>query len=86
MAFAAGSRSCMEAVKGDLRGIQAALKELLVRTEGTGIQQMPSWRFPDKTAAALPAEELARDLTSSGVEREADCESHVLLLELVMDR
>lgn len=78
----------MEALKSDLRGAQTAVKELLARAEGGGgaLKRVPSWRFPEKPAASLNAEELAREVTHSGADSEADCKSHVLLLELVVDR
>ena len=47
--------------------------------------QVPSWRFPEKLATSLDAEELVRRTSHCGSERE-DCSTHALLLELTVDR
>jgi len=47
--------------------------------------QVPSWRFPEKLASSLEAEELVKGASHCGSERE-DWSTHALLLELTVDR
>ena len=65
----------MEGLRSDLRGVQAALKDLLERMECR--LQVPSWRFPEKLSSSLNIDELLR-------KQGDDC--HVFLLELIIDR
>ncbi len=91
-----GSRQSIESLRNDVQGVHAGLKELLSRT---GDIQAPSWRFPERLATSLDTEGLLKDATSSasstvsgqvpkgaGTREAENCSTHVLLLELLVDR
>jgi len=86
MAFSVGSRSCIESLKSDLRSIQSGLKDVLLACTKRESLQVPSWRFPEKLAASLDTDEMLRDLAYSSSSEDMNCSTHVLLLELVVDR
>ena len=86
MAFSVGSRSCIESLKSDLRSIKSGLKEVLLACTKRESLQVPSWRFPEKLAASLDTDEMLRDLAYSSSSEDMNCSTHVLLLELVVDR
>lgn len=86
MAFSAGSRSCIDSLKSDLRGIQGGLKEVLLAFTNREGLQVPSWRFPERLAVSLDTEEVLRNVVSSTGSEERNYSAHVLLLELVVDR
>ena len=75
-----GSQSCIESLKNDLRSFQGGLRELLSKTEGL---QVPSWRFPERLAVSVDTEELLKDVSYCSKD---NCSTHVMLLELVVDR
>lgn len=83
MAFVAGSRSCIESLRNDLKAIQGGLKELVSRAEGL---QVPSWRFPEKLSTSLEVQELMKGASYSTGDEEKNCSTHVLLLEIAVDR
>ena len=86
MAFSVGSRSCIESLKSDLRSIKSGLKEVLLACTKRESLEVPSWRFPEKLAASLDTDEMLRDLAYSSSSEDMNCSTHVLLLELVVDR
>jgi len=86
MACSVGSRSCIESLKSDLRSSQSGLKEVLLACTKRESLQVPSWRFPERLAASLDTDEMLRDLAYSSGSEDMNCSTHVLLLELVVDR
>lgn len=76
---AAGCGRIMDAFRNDLKNIQGGLKELLSKV---GPIEVPSWRFPEKTATSVNLEEVLKGVGPTG----GDSSSKVLVLELLVDR
>ncbi|NWR91899.1 CC157 protein, partial [Furnarius figulus] len=83
MAHLLGHRGCMESLRADLLDLQAAIADVSSRA---GAVRFPSWKFPDKVSCDLDMSLLLQRYRHSDSEPEFSQHSHVVLLELVIDR
>ncbi|NWT02042.1 CC157 protein, partial [Mionectes macconnelli] len=83
MAHLLGHRGCMESLRADLQDLQAAIADV---TSRAGAVRFPSWKFPDKVSCDLDMSVLLQRYRHSESEPEFSQHSHVVLLELVIDR
>ncbi|XP_061865890.1 coiled-coil domain-containing protein 157 isoform X2 [Colius striatus] len=83
MAFLLGSRACMDSLRADLRDLQAAIAEVSSRA---GAVRFPSWKFPGQVSCELDLEALLQRYGYSEGDPEFTQHSHVVLLELLIDR
>ncbi|NXC34135.1 CC157 protein, partial [Campylorhamphus procurvoides] len=83
MAHLLGHRGCMESLRADLLDLQAAIADVSSRT---GAVRFPSWKFPDKVSCDLDMSLLLQRYRHSESEPEFSQHSHVVLLELLIDR
>ncbi|KAM9219610.1 coiled-coil domain-containing protein 157 [Leptosomus discolor] len=83
MAHLLGHRGCMESLRADLRDLQAAIADVSSRA---GTARFPSWKFPDKVSCDLDMAALLERYSYCESDPEFTQHSHVVLLELVIDR
>ncbi|XP_017941146.1 coiled-coil domain-containing protein 157 [Manacus vitellinus] len=83
MAHLLGHRGCMESLRADLQDLQAAIADV---TSRAGAVRFPSWKFPDKVSCDLDVSLLLQQYRHSESEPEFSQHSHVVLLELLIDR
>ncbi|KAM6051871.1 coiled-coil domain-containing protein 157 isoform 3-T5 [Theristicus caerulescens] len=83
MAHLLGHPGCMESLRADLRDLQAAIADVSSRT---GAVRFPSWKFPDKVSCDLDLAALLEQYGYAENDPEFTQHSHVVLLELVIDR
>ncbi|KAM9371555.1 coiled-coil domain-containing protein 157 [Phaethornis superciliosus] len=83
MAHLLGHPGCMESLRADLRDLQAALTDVSSRV---GAVRFPSWKFPDKVSCELDMAVLLERYSYSQTDPEFSQHSHVVLLELLIDR
>ncbi|XP_064530631.1 coiled-coil domain-containing protein 157 isoform X3 [Pseudopipra pipra] len=83
MAHLLGHRGCMESLRADLQDLQAAIADV---TSRAGAVRFPSWKFPDKVSCDLDMSLLLQQYRHSESEPEFSQHSHVVLLELLIDR
>ncbi|NWI90346.1 CC157 protein, partial [Pitta sordida] len=83
MAHLLGHPGCMESLRADLRDLQAAIADVASRA---GAVRFPSWKFPDKLSCDLDMSGLLQRYRHSESEPEFSQHSHVVLLELLIDR
>ncbi|NWR39246.1 CC157 protein, partial [Tachuris rubrigastra] len=83
MAQLLGHRGCMESLRADLQDLQAAIADV---TSRSGAVRFPSWKFPDKVSCDLDMSLLLQRYRHSESEPEFSQHSHVVLLELLIDR
>ncbi|NXM31248.1 CC157 protein, partial [Oxyruncus cristatus] len=83
MAHLLGHRGCMESLRADLQDLQAAIADV---TSRAGAVRFPSWKFPDKVSCDLDMSLLLQRYRHSESEPEFSQHSHVVLLELLIDR
>ncbi|NXP18957.1 CC157 protein, partial [Scytalopus superciliaris] len=83
MAHLLGHRGCMESLRADLQDLQAAIADVSSRA---GAVRFPSWKFPDKVSCELDMSLLLQRYRHSESEPEFSQHSHVVLLELLIDR
>ncbi|NXK99325.1 CC157 protein, partial [Mesembrinibis cayennensis] len=83
MAHLLGHPSCMESLRADLRDLQAAIADV---SSHTGAVRFPSWKFPDKVSCDLDLAALLEQYSYAENDPEFTQHSHVVLLELVIDR
>ncbi|XP_042661499.1 coiled-coil domain-containing protein 157 isoform X3 [Tyto alba] len=83
MAHLLGHPGCMESLRADLRDLQAAIAQVFSRA---GAARFPSWKFPDKVSCELDVAALLERYRYSEDDAEFTQHSHVVLLELVIDR
>ncbi|NXO51316.1 CC157 protein, partial [Aramus guarauna] len=83
MAHLLGHPGCMESLRADLRDLQAAIADVSSRA---GAVRFPSWKFPDKVSCDLDLAELLERYSYAESDPEFTQHSHVVLLELVIDR
>ncbi|NXM74949.1 CC157 protein, partial [Serilophus lunatus] len=83
MAHLLGHRGCMESLRADLRDLQAAIADVSSRA---GAVRFPSWKFPDRMSCDLNMSVLLQRYRHSESEPEFSQHSHVVLLELLVDR
>ncbi|NXR14248.1 CC157 protein, partial [Semnornis frantzii] len=78
-----GHRGCMESLRADLRDLQAAVGHVLARA---GAVRFRSWKFPNQVSCDLDVGELLERYGHTDNDPEFTQHSHVVLLELVIDR
>ncbi|XP_014793297.1 PREDICTED: coiled-coil domain-containing protein 157 isoform X2 [Calidris pugnax] len=83
MAHLLGHRGCMESLQADLKDLQAAITDVSSRV---GPVRFPSWKFPDKVSCELDLAALLERYSYTEDNPEFTQHSHVVLLELVIDR
>ncbi|XP_028942711.1 coiled-coil domain-containing protein 157 [Antrostomus carolinensis] len=83
MAQLLGHPACMESLRADLRDLQAAIADVSSRV---GAVRFPSWKFPDKVSCQLDLGELLEWFSYDESDPEFNQHSHVVLLELLVDR
>ncbi|NWI27410.1 CC157 protein, partial [Sula dactylatra] len=83
MAHLLGHPGCMESLRADLRDLQAAIADVSSRA---GAVRFPSWKFPDKVSCDLDLVALLERYDYAESDPEFSQHSHVVLLELVIDR
>ncbi|NXS70518.1 CC157 protein, partial [Pandion haliaetus] len=83
MAHLLGHPGCMESLRADLRDLQAAIGDISSRA---GAVRFPSWKFPDKVSCDLDLTALLERYSYTENDPEFTQHSHVVLLELVIDR
>ncbi|NWS57946.1 CC157 protein, partial [Chunga burmeisteri] len=83
MAHLLGHRGCIEGLQADLRDLEAAIADVSSRA---GAVRFPSWKFPDKVSCDLDLPALLERYSYTESSPEFSQHSHVVLLELVIDR
>ncbi|XP_054248830.1 coiled-coil domain-containing protein 157 [Indicator indicator] len=83
MAHLLGHRGCMESLRADLRDLQAAISDIFSRA---GAVRFRSWKFPNQVSCDLDMRELLERYDYTESDPEFNQHSHVVLLELVIDR
>lgn len=78
-----GSQSCIESLRKDLIDLQGAAVDVFSRT---GPLCFSSWKFPDRLSWSLDMVALLEQYDFVDGEDEFNKHSHVVLLELVIDR
>ncbi|KAM4808051.1 coiled-coil domain-containing protein 157 [Rhinophrynus dorsalis] len=83
MTFLLGDRSCMESLRKDITDLQGTVIDVFSRV---GTVRYPSWKFPDKVSCDLDLVQLLERYDHIDGDPEFTQLSHVVLLELVIDR
>ncbi|XP_062446088.1 coiled-coil domain-containing protein 157 isoform X2 [Rhea pennata] len=83
MAHLLGSPTCMDSLRADITDLQGAITDVFSRA---GAVRYPSWKFPDKVSCELDLAELLEHYDYVENDLEFTQHSHVVLLELVIDR
>uniref|UniRef100_A0A8B9Q568 Coiled-coil domain containing 157 n=1 Tax=Apteryx owenii TaxID=8824 RepID=A0A8B9Q568_APTOW len=83
MAHLLGSPTCMDSLRADITDLQGAIADVFSRA---GAVRYPSWKFPDKVSCELDLAELLEHYDYVENDLEFTQHSHVVLLELVIDR
>ncbi|XP_017800724.2 coiled-coil domain-containing protein 157 isoform X2 [Papio anubis] len=83
MAHLLGSQACMDSLRTDLTDLQGAIVDVFSRA---GPVRFPSWKFPDRMACDLDMVALLEHYDHVPGDPEFTQLSHVVLLELVIDR
>nr|XP_015005625.2 coiled-coil domain-containing protein 157 isoform X1 [Macaca mulatta]XP_028683681.1 coiled-coil domain-containing protein 157 isoform X1 [Macaca mulatta] len=83
MAHLLGSQACMDSLRTDLTDLQGAIVDVFSRA---GPVHFPSWKFPDCMACDLDMVALLEHYDHVPGDPEFTQLSHVVLLELVIDR
>ncbi|PAA90664.1 hypothetical protein BOX15_Mlig010910g1, partial [Macrostomum lignano] len=83
MAHLLGSEYCLKSLSSDARDLHNVLQELIAKA---GPVPVMSWKFPDKKACDLDIPYLLQQYAFCMDEPEANQVSHIVLLELVIDR
>ncbi|CAL8247488.1 unnamed protein product [Merluccius merluccius] len=78
-----GRRDCVESLRKDLIDLQGAILEVFSRT---GPVRCPSWKFPDRLSCNLDLGSLLEQYDHVEGDHEFNQHSHIVLLELVIDR
>ncbi|XP_036381854.1 coiled-coil domain-containing protein 157-like [Megalops cyprinoides] len=78
-----GRQDCVESLRRDLTDLQGAVLDVFSRT---GPVRFPSWKFPDKLSCNLDLVALLEQYDFVDGEEEFNQHSHIVLLELVIDR
>ncbi|XP_029573157.1 coiled-coil domain-containing protein 157 isoform X1 [Salmo trutta] len=78
-----GRQDCVESLRRDLIDLQGAVLDVFSRT---GPVRFPSWKFPDKLSCNLDLVSLLEQYDFVDGEEEFNQHSHIVLLELVIDR
>ncbi|XP_075773119.1 coiled-coil domain-containing protein 157 isoform X2 [Pelodiscus sinensis] len=83
MAHLLGDPNCMESLRKDLTDLQGAIVDVFSRA---GAARYPSWKFPNKVSCELDLVALLEQYDYVENDPEFTQHSHVVLLELVIDR
>ncbi|XP_054852600.1 coiled-coil domain-containing protein 157-like [Eublepharis macularius] len=83
MATLLGDRNCMESLRKDITDLQGTVINVFSRS---GAVRYPSWKFPDKVSCDLDLVALLDHYDYAENDSEFTQHSHVVLLELVIDR
>ncbi|KAG9270542.1 coiled-coil domain-containing protein 157 [Astyanax mexicanus] len=78
-----GRQDCVESLRRDVIDLQAAVLDVFSRT---GPVRVPSWKFPDKVSCNVDLVQLLQEYDYTEGEPEFNQHSHIVLLELVIDR
>ncbi|KAM6954625.1 coiled-coil domain-containing protein 157 [Aplochiton taeniatus] len=78
-----GRQDCVESLRKDLIDLQGAVVDVFSRT---GPVRVPSWKFPDKMSCNIDLVSLLEQYDFVDGEDEFNQHSHIVLLELVIDR
>ncbi|XP_018115927.1 coiled-coil domain-containing protein 157-like isoform X4 [Xenopus laevis] len=78
-----GDRTCMESLRKDITDLQGTLIDVFSRV---GAVRYPSWKFPDKMSCDLDLVDLMERYDYVEGDSEYTQLSHVVLLELIVDR
>uniref|UniRef100_A0A3Q2QL22 Coiled-coil domain containing 157 n=1 Tax=Fundulus heteroclitus TaxID=8078 RepID=A0A3Q2QL22_FUNHE len=78
-----GREDCIKSLRKDLADIQSAIVDVVSRT---GPLHYTSWKFPDKLACNLDMVALLEEYDFVNGEDAYNQHSHIVLLELVVDR
>ncbi|KAM7144603.1 coiled-coil domain-containing protein 157 [Macrochelys suwanniensis] len=83
MAYLLGNPNCMESLRKDITDLQGAIIDVFSRV---GAVRYPSWKFPNKVSCDLDLVALLEHYDYVENDSEFTQHSHVMLLELVIDR
>ncbi|KAM5193581.1 coiled-coil domain-containing protein 157 [Mantella aurantiaca] len=83
MACMLGDRTCMESLRKDITDLQGTVIDVFSRV---GAVRVPSWKFPDKMSCDLDLVQLLDRYDYVENDPEITQVSHMVLLELVIDR
>uniref|UniRef100_A0A4W4GS41 Coiled-coil domain containing 157 n=1 Tax=Electrophorus electricus TaxID=8005 RepID=A0A4W4GS41_ELEEL len=83
MAHLLGRQDCVDSLRRDLIDLQGAVLDVFSRT---GPVRFTSWKFPDKLSCNLDLVSLLEQYDYVEGETEINQLSHIVLLELVIDR
>ncbi|XP_069070729.1 coiled-coil domain-containing protein 157 isoform X4 [Pleurodeles waltl] len=83
MAHLLGSSTVMDSLRKDIMDLQGAIIDIFSRV---GALRYPSWKFPDKVSCDLDLVTLLERYDHVEGDAEFTQHSHVVLLELVIDR
>ncbi|XP_043831668.1 coiled-coil domain-containing protein 157 isoform X1 [Dromiciops gliroides] len=83
MAHLLGSQSCMDSLRKDITDLQGAIVDVFSRA---GAVRFPSWKYPDQVSCDLDLVSLLEHYDHVEGNPEFTQLSHVVLLELVIDR
>lgn len=78
-----GRQDCIESLRRDLVDLQGAVLDVFSRT---GPVRVSSWKFPDKNSCNLDMVDLLEQYDFVEGEDAFNQHSHIVLLELVVDR
>lgn len=78
-----GRQDCVESLRRDLIDLQGTVLDVFSRT---GPVRFHSWKFPDKLSCNLDLVSLLEQYDFVDGEEEFNQHSHIVLLELVIDR
>lgn len=78
-----GSLDCIESLRRDLVDLQGVIVDVISRT---GPVRFSSWKFPDKLSCNLDMVALLEKYDFADGENAFNQHSHIVLMELVIDR
>lgn len=78
-----GRQDCIKSLRKDLVDIQEAILDVFSRT---GPVRLTSWKYPDKLSCNLDMVALLEEYDFVDGEEAFNQHSHIVLLELVIDR
>lgn len=78
-----GSLDCIESLRRDLVDLQGVVVDVISRT---GPVRFSSWKFPDKLSSNLDMVALLEQYDFADGENAFNQHSHIVLMELVIDR
>lgn len=78
-----GRQDCVESLRRDVVDLQETVVDVFSRT---GPVRVSSWKFPDKLSCDVDLVQLLQEYDYTEGETEFNQHSHIILLELVIDR